>query len=149
MGRLDIPKIEWDSGPNTLEFGYPLDGVVTWPEPDGRHELVVAPSGTRDAWKGRHEPRLSGQVRWVPTTDGTTPAGDPITGWDGSTGWSAFLEFARNGNTFEFFPDRTTATSITSVLVEPLRGEPSTEDDGTRTFQLVIGSTGGTKYTGY
>lgn len=150
MGRLDIPKITWNDGTaHTLSFGYPLDQARSWREPDGAHELAIAPSGTRDAWTGRHEPRLVGLVRWVPTSDGTTPSGDSITGWDGSAGWGAFLEFARNGNTFEFFPDKGTATSITSVLVEPMRGEPDVEDDGTRTFRLVIASTSSTTYTGY
>lgn len=149
MGRLDIPKIEWGSGPNTLHFGYPLDNARSWSEPGKGREYAQAPSGTRDAWIPRHEPRLVGVVRWIPTSDGTTPAGDSITGWDGSTGWRAFLEHAREMNTFDFFPDKDTASSISSYLVEPLEGNPDIEDDGTRTFRLVIASATGTQYTGY
>lgn len=150
MGRLDIPKIEWNDGSaHTLHFGYPLDEALSWSEPRPGSERAMAPSGTRDAWITGFEPRLVGVVRWVPTSDGTTPAGDTITGWDGSEGWRAFLEFAREMNTFDFFPDKGQASSISSYLVEPQDGRPDPEDDGTRTFRIVLASEDGSEYTGY
>lgn len=148
MGRLDIPKIE--ASGNVIEFGYPLDNARSWVEPMESTEQVVAPSGVRAAWVTRQEPRLRGDVRWIPTSDATTPAGDPITGWDGADGWRWFLEHARAMNTFEFFPDRSVASSITSYLVDPLKGEPDLDEDGTRTFTLVIAAESASdRYTGY
>lgn len=148
MAVSRIPKIQWDTAPNTLEFGWPLDAAVSYLEPVEGSTLVVAPSGVRDSWIVREEPRLAATARWIPTTDGTG-FGVPITGWDGATGWRAFLSFARTGQTFEFFPDRDLVTSITSHLVSPFTGEPPQERSGERSIRIVIASADSTTYDGY
>lgn len=147
MALFRIPKITWSG--NTLEFGYPMDAAVSYGEPQEGSQLAVAPSGVRDSWIVRTEPRLAATVRWIPTSDVTSTGHAPFTGWDGSAGWRAFLDYARGGDSFEFFPDRGSGTSITSYLVEPWRGEPGQERDGTRNLRLVIASASTTQYTGY
>lgn len=151
MAISRIPKIVWTT--NTLEFGWPLDAAVSWSEPAEGSEFGVNPSsGEFDAWIVREEPRLAATVRWIPTANAFGWGTVPITGWDGATGFNEFLKWARlGGNTFAFHPDRDSPTSITSRLVQPLRGEPPMERDGTRTFRMVIASVGvsPTEYTGY
>lgn len=139
-----IPKIVW--GANTLNIGYPLDNAVSYPEPVEGSDLVVAPSGTRDVWIPRTRELLVGDVRWIPTTDTSDPV---ATGWDGATGWAAFLAYGRKGNSFEFYPDANSAISISSYLLEPFRGEPPIESDGSRRLRLKIESVDGSAYTGY
>lgn len=139
-----IPKIVWNA--NDLDIGYPLDNAVAYPEPVDGSDLVVAPSGARDAWIPRTREILVGDVRWIPTTDTTDPV---ATGWDGATGWAAFLAYARKGNAFDFYPDRSSTTSISSYLLEPFRGEPPIESDGSRRLRLKIESVDGSAYTGY
>jgi hypothetical protein len=147
MALFRIPKITWNA--NTLEFGYPMDAAVSWPEPVEGSVLVAAPSGARDGWIVRDEPRLAGTVRWIPSANITTTGYAPFTGWDGAAGWAAFLSYVRLGNSFAFFPDRTLGTSITSYLVSPFQGEPGQGGDGTRALRLVIASSSSTEYTGY
>lgn len=149
MALFRIPMIHWDTGPNVLEFGYPIDAAVAWDEPLEGSNLIVAPSGVRDGWIVRDEPRLAGTVRWIPTDNIADTGHAPFSGWDSANGWAAFLSFARKGNSFLFFPDRTLGTSISSYLVSPFSGEPGQAQDGTRTLRLVIASDSATKYTGY
>lgn len=146
MALFRVPKIEYDVGPKILEFGYPLDAAVAWREPVEGSQFAAAPSGARDAWIVREEPRLAGSVRWIPTTVIASP---PFTGWDDVDGWNDFLTFARAMNSFDFFPDRTLGTKITSHLVAPLSGEIPLEPDGTRNMRLIIASADATTYDGY
>ena len=147
MALFRIPKIVWNA--NTLEFGYPLDSAVSWEEPVTGSQWVIAPSGARDAWIVRSEPRLVGSVRWIPTDTIASTGYAPFTGWDGATGWRAFLAWVREMNTFAFYPDRDSGTNITSYLSLPLLGEPGMDRDGTRTLRLAIASSGSTTYDGY
>lgn len=152
MARGDTPQILWEAGfAETLEFGYPLDRAVSWSEPREGTERVTAPSGSFDVWTTGEYELLRGMARWIPASDDTTPAGVPITGWDGSTGWAAFLSWARDGHLFRFVPDRDTpGTYVESYLREPLEGAPSLEDvDLTRRVSLVIYNADGNAYTGY
>jgi hypothetical protein len=82
--------------------------------------------------------------RWIPTTDTATQ-----TGWDGTTGIRAFLEWARQKNAFRWIPDASTpGTYVTSYLVEPFQQAPSIEANGYRRFRLVIRNCT-TAYDGY
>lgn len=139
-----IPKVVWNA--NDLDIGYPLDNAVSYGEPVEGSDLVVAPSGARDVWIPRTREILVGDVRWIPTTDTTDPV---ATGWDGAAGWAAFLAYARKGSSFDFYPDRSSTTSIASYLLEPFRGEPPIESDGSRRLRLMIESVDGSAYTGY
>jgi len=150
MSVTAIPKITWGASfANTLHPGRPLDNPVAWSEPLGGYEVLELPGGSRDAWDPGTEERLAFDVRWIPGTATTTPEGNTQTGWDGSTGWAAFLDWARGMSSFRFYPDKDEASYHTCQLVNPHRGGPQSEDDGTRRLHLVIADTGGNAFTGY
>jgi hypothetical protein len=145
MARTTIPKINWGTSfANTLNFGYPLDGAISWPEPRLGSEFRQAPSGIEDAWIVGNDYYLEGAMRWIPTANTTDPL---ATGWDGATGVSAFLAWARAKNQFRFYPDKDSGSYILSYLVAPMGGKPELGRDGTRTINLQIRSL--TEYTGY
>jgi hypothetical protein len=147
MARATLPKITWGTSyANTLSIGYPLDQASTWSEPREGSEQAVAPSGEVDAWTVGTDEYLAGSVRWIPTS---TTADPVATGWDGATGFSAFLAWARDMNAFRFYPDATSGTYFDAVLVEPLKGEPGLEEDGCRTLRIKIRSTADSPFTGY
>jgi len=150
MARGDIPKIAWGTGyANTLYFGYPLDNAISWSDPRAGFEVAETAAGTEDAWDPGVWYLLTGDVRWIPTSDDTTPMGDSITGWDGATGWRAFLEWARPKQSFRFYPDKDVASYIDSYLVQPNSGAPSLEKaDATRKFTLAIRNASN-DYSGY
>ena len=147
--RGKFPKIVWNG--NTLTFSEPLEKPVTWPQDRPGTEVAEAPSGTRDAWHTGSYWFLAAVVRRVPRVSGTSVWGHSDTGWEGATGWAAFLEWARKGNTFAFYPDKDAGTSFTCYLLEPgqAQPQPSLEEDGTRRFSLKIRTTDGTEITGY
>ncbi len=141
MARADIPKITWGAAfVNTLNFGYPLDLSMAWSE-YRTHEQIRAPSGEEDAWVGGLDYFLRGNVRWIPTSTGTTPAGDAITGWDGATGWDAWIQDAGAKGLFRFFPDKDLGGFFVSSLVE-VQLPPGLEGaDLTRRFSWHIVNT--------
>jgi len=150
MARGDIPKITWGSAfANTLDFGYPLDNAVSWSEPRAGFETAETSAGVEDAWDPGVWYLLTGDVRWVPTSADVTPLGDALSGWDGATGWRAFMDWARPKQAFRFYPDKSVASYVVSYLVAPLQGAPSLEKaDSTRRFTLVIRNVS-SAYTGY
>lgn len=129
------PKITWGTSyGSTLLFAWPLDNVVAYSEPRKGAAYAVAASGARDAWLPGTDYVLAGDVRWIPKGSGTNPHG-----WDGSTGWRAFLEWARAMNAFRFYPDSGVATYYDCYLRAPLEGEPRIEQaTGERSFRLEI-----------
>jgi hypothetical protein len=145
-----LPKVTWGASfANTLNIGYPLDNAVAYPEPRKGYAIVEAPSGARDSWIPGTAQRLAGDARWIPAANTTTPL---ATGWDtSSTGFAAFLTWARAQNPFRFFPDATSGTYLTCYLVEPMEGEPPQENDGTRHLRIVIQTieTESSVFTGY
>ena len=145
-----IPKITWGTSfANTLYPGYPLDNPVAYPQQREGSEVDESPSGIRDAWNLGDEELLEADARWIPGTAGTTPEGNTITGWDGATGWQAFLKWAREMNPFRLYPDKDVASYHTCYLIEPASGAPGREEDGTRRLHLVIKDTGGNAFDGY
>ena len=145
MAQIRPPKITWGTSfTNTITFGYPADNWNSYSRPREGYKTRQAMSGVEDAlWIGT-DYMLELEVRWVPTTDTGSQ-----TGWDGTTGWRAFLEWAQLKNTFRFFPDNTSGTYIDSYLVEPIESaNGSIEPDNTRRFKIVIRNPS-TPYNGY
>ena len=150
MSISKVPKITWGASfANTLNIGWPLDNPSAHSEPGPGSEQARV-GATVDAWiTGTHEV-LEGDIRWIPGSNGTTPGGLPVTGWDGGTGVKAFLEWARNGNAFRFYPDKDAGTYHTCYLLGPVDGGPGAEQDGTRRIRIRIlddGTQGA--FTGY
>ncbi len=143
---MRTPKITWGTSfANTLGFLGPLDNAVAYGEPREGSEFLQATSGAEDAWIVGTDQVLEGDVRWIPgVTSGS------VTGWDGSTGWSAALAWLRAKNAARFYPDATSGTYQTVYLVEPARGAPTIEEtDGTRRLRLKLRDTTQTAFTGY
>lgn len=132
-----LSAITWGASfANTLEVGY-LDAISSWSEGAPGSEYAAVPSGEEDAWIPGTWYYFAATVRWIPTTNETTPF--VRTGWDGTTGFRAFLEYARTKADIRLVPDRgTPGTYVTSKLVAPTEGEPGLEGDGTRTLRLVL-----------
>jgi hypothetical protein len=144
--RLTTPKILWGAAlANTLRLGYPLDNVTSGDTPRDGSSWAQTPSGVEDAWIVGTDYVLSGDVRWIPQTDTSSPL---ATGWDGATGFRAFLAWARAKNVIRFYPDAGAGTFVDSYLVDPLQGEPLWESDGTRRITLRIRNVS-TAYDGY
>jgi hypothetical protein len=143
---LRIPRITWGANySNTLNIGYPLDDYVSYSTYREGSEFIQTMAGVEDAWIVGTDYTLEGTLRWIPTASSTNPT---QTGWDGTTGVRAFLEWARQKNQIRFFPDTTINTHILSYLVEPLDGKHEVEPDGTRSIRLVIRNAT-TPYDGY
>jgi len=142
------PQITWEAAfANQLDFGYPLDNAVSYSQDREGSEWVQGPSGVEESWLLGVDDYLAADVRWIPTADTTNPV---ATGWDGATGWRAFLAWARDmANPFRFFPDKDLGGFTLSTLVTPREGEPGLESDGTRRFRFVIRNSAGNPYTGY
>ena len=144
--RAKRPKILWGAAfANTLSFGYPLDNVVAGDEPRAGFAVDQAPSGVEDSWDNGTDYVLSADVRYIPQADTVSPT---ATGWDGATGFRAFVQWARKKNLVRFYPDKDAGTFIDSYLVEPMTGQPELEEDGTRRLRLKLRNAS-TAYDGY
>jgi hypothetical protein len=108
------------------------------------------PSGLEDAWAppDAYDGLLSGDVVGIPAVDGVNQWG-PVTGWNGPAGWRAFLEDARRGGVFQFYPDRDAPDFFLAHLVEPMRGAPTEAPALTRGLPFVIRTADGTTPAGY
>lgn len=139
-------KITWGTSfVNTLNIAYPLDDWRSYSTFREGTEFALSYSGIEDAWVTGEDYVLEGTVRWIPTSNTTTPLG---TGWDGATGWQAFLSWARQKNEFRVFPDKDSGTYFTSYLVEPLDGKHDLEPDGTRSVRVKFRNASGS-FVGY
>lgn len=146
MNRFKLPKILWGAGfANTLWLGYPLDNISAGDEPRAGSSFDQAPSGVEDAWIVGTDYVLSADLRYIPQADTAVPV---ATGWDGPTGFRAFLQSARNKNLVRFYPDKDAAGYIDSYLVEPMSGQGDPEDDGTRRVRIKLRNSV-TPYDGY
>lgn len=130
INEKELSKIEWNG--NTINIPYALDNLTAYTTAIDNSEYVRTENGEESSWTPSTNFVLEGDVRWIPTTSTVTQ-----TGWDGATGWRAFLEYARAKNKFNFYLDAY-GPSIESYLVEPLDGEHTLELDGTRRIRLVI-----------
>jgi len=146
----NIPRIDWGSGfTGSIEFGYPLDFAVAYSKPRDGSERIQAISGEEDSWIVGTDYTLTGQVRWIPTNDGSSSLNVPQSGWDGTVGWQAFLEWGKRAFQFRFFPDRDAPDYVLSTLVDPIDNAPTLEPaDGTRNITLTLRNGSGS-YNGY
>jgi hypothetical protein len=132
--RLKLAKILW--GPafaNTLNIGYPFDNFASGSTPRDGSEQTQAPSGVEDAWTIGTDYLLDVVARYIPQVN----TGSPVaTGWDGATGFRAFLEWARDKNLVRLYGDAAGGAFIDCYLVDPMTDTPTPEADGTRTIHL-------------
>jgi hypothetical protein len=154
--KTAIPAITWDGALNTdniIEFMYPLDDWRVYSRAIEGSEFLQIESGQEDAWIVNTEYVLEGSVKFiVSSTTGSRKmrigSGSNVKGWDDNKGWDEFLQYAREKNTFRFYPESGSAYYITSFLFSPIEDAPSLEPDGTRTIQLGIRNTS-QSYDGY
>jgi len=123
---MPVARLLW--GPtfeNQLILGDPLFDLVTDREARQGSEWIQGTSGIEDAWIIGRDYILTGQARFLPDASGTV---SPISG---GTGWQAFLDWARDKNTFRFVPDQTLPQFYLDgcYLVEPLTGFGSLGSD--------------------
>lgn len=101
--HLALPRINWgDTLQCWLNVAHPLEAPTSGSEPRDGFETIRLPSGTEDVWNMPDDYFLRGRVRSIPITDDAYLA---ATGWDGATGWRAFLEWARRKKSCQFYPD--------------------------------------------
>ena len=145
-----IPVVTWGANfSGSFELGYPPEQALAFPEKRGGAKTFQAVSGVEDTWTFGTDNILTMTVRWIPTDTGTTPKGDPITGWDGPGGVDEFITHARDANIIRWHADGQFASGsfVPSTVVEI--GDPTLEEaDGTRTFTLRIRNPN-TPYLGY
>lgn len=143
MARGEIPKIVW--GANTLNIGRQLDSVVVYSKPRLGSGRRIAKSGIVDVWDRGRDYCLEADVRWIPPANTTTPL---ATGWDGATGFNAFLVYAWGGSTVLFYPNKDAGTNITVYVDQPENDQPALEANGFRRVRLILRSLS-TAFTGY
>ena len=143
-----LPQITWGTSfANTLNIGYPIDKWNSYSTPRKGSKMVQSQSGIYDSWVLGVDYFLECELRWIPGANTTTPL---ATGWDGTTGVRAFLEWAQLSNQFRWIPDmNVSGTYITSYLIDPFDKTGCTlEGDGTRNLKITIMNTS-TDYSGY
>jgi hypothetical protein len=145
------PRIMWGSGFTTsASFAFPIDNAQSISEQRDGSEYVVAPSGNTDAWTTGRNFLLTGNWRWIPTTNSTSPL---QTGWDGTTGVRAMLEYMQDQQPVRLYPDAKGSAFITCYLSSPMgpnsvAGAVSIEADGSRNLQMTLYSSG-SAFDGY
>lgn len=143
-------KFTWGSGyANTLYLGLPADNVIGYSSPRPGYQRTRAPSGVEDAWRPGTDYILEFDVGEVPSTDdsaGNFSGWQPATGWEGASGFEAFIDWCRDSNKPRFFPDASSGTYI-ECHVYPPEGAPELEDNGTRRVRLKLVHT--SPFTGY
>lgn len=136
--RYAQPQILWGTNyENVLELGI-VDNRVTSRLPRGGSEQIEGVSGIIDSWITGWNYTLTFDTRWIPSASLTNPY--IVSGWSGPTGFQAFLDWARQGNTFRYVPDRTQATFYVDncYLAVPWDQEASLEDDGTFKVSMTL-----------
>lgn len=145
-----LPKITWGTGlANTLTFGQALDQARSWAKPKDDSDHLQLESGIEMAWVAGYDYGLEGQVRHIPITDQASPV--VATGWDGATGWEAFLEWAWLKNQFRFYPDAAGGTFWPMYLVEPFKefGDTLEQNRRYRQLRLLMRTADNSVVTGY
>ena len=137
MGQYTLPKITWGgSFANTVTIAYPVDNFTSYSKPREGSEWIQSPAGVEDAWIVGRDYYLNVDIRWIPTNNTTNPN---ATGWDGATGFRAFIEWAQDKNIFRWYPNASTGTYYSCYLVSPTDETSLTyEQDGTRAISLVM-----------
>jgi hypothetical protein len=141
------PRITWGAGyANALVFFGRFDAVIGFPREFGEstHDLTLGGDGVGYTWP--EHSILSGIVRRIPRVD---TAG--VTGWEGATGWDAFLtSWARDYQPFRWIYDATVPGTYTEVfLVEPMNGPPEEEPNRWKRLPLSMRRRDGLAWSGY
>lgn len=148
MAAGDVSAIGWGTGhANLWELGYPLDNVTAWSEPREGSDFAKVSSGEEDSWITGWDYYLEGDARWIEAAATTDPVAN---GWDAATGADAALQWLRAKNVGRFYPDKDDLGTYHEVyLVEPMRGRPDQEEDGTRRLTIRLRDVNGNPFTGY
>lgn len=131
------PLILWGAGYlNTLRLGRPIYSAVSGREAREGSEWVETTSGVRDSWIVGRDYVMDFEARWIP--DGGD--GSSVTPWSGPTGWQAFLDWARDSNTFRLVPDDAYPAAYVDscYLADPLRGAGAIDALVRRTMTLRV-----------
>ena len=135
---MPVSKITWGTGfENELIFGYSLFDVITDREPREGSEWIQGASGIEDAWITGRDYTMHCEARWIPDNPGGALGETPVSG---PTAFQAFLDWARDKNTFRFVPDASVPLFFVDscYLVEPVRGFGSLTADIKRRLPLKL-----------
>lgn len=95
------PQITWGASfANTLVFAQPLDNATCYSRDTVEAQRVAARNFESDGFAYGSRGILTGMVRRIPRVDTGS-----VTGWEGATGWDAFLAWARDAQPFRWYPD--------------------------------------------
>lgn len=133
-------QIRWGVGySNVVVIPWGLDAIRTWRIPRAGSERSRSDAGVFDAWLTGWDYYLAVSLRWIERRDPTNPPG---TGWDGGTGVEAMLAWCAGGNGVRFVADDAAPDNyVDGELFAPWDGEPSLEDFGPQTTELIFRST--------
>lgn len=128
-------QINWGPGfANTITIQYPADSLTTYSQPRGGSDFVQTLGGLESAWIVGSDYYLEATFRWIPNE--STP---DATGWEGASGWEAFLRYARAKNPFRWVLNTDSpGVFVESWLAEPMEGGPAIEMDGTKSIRITI-----------
>lgn len=136
MTRINSQILWGTSYLNVLKLGRPIYNVVTGREAREGSEWAETTAGVRDSWIVGRDYVQDFEIRWVPDGgDGAT-----YTPWSGPLGVQAFLDWARDSNTFRFVPDDTYPSAYIDgcYLADPFRGAGGLDQLIRRTMQMRI-----------
>jgi hypothetical protein len=136
MTRINSQILWGTSYLNVLRLGRPVYDVVTGRDPREGSEWAETTAGVRDSWIVGRDYTMDFSLRWIPDGgDGSTYAP-----WSGPLGVQAFLDWARDSNTFRFVPDDTYPTAYVDgcYLADPFNGSGGLDALIRRTMQLRI-----------
>lgn len=137
-----VGVITWGTNfTGSLELGYALEGARQFTQNRGnKPSTFQLRSGVEVGWVRGTDFMLDGIVRWVPRESGSqTPAGNPLSAWEGPDGWDAFIQWTREANQFRWHGDRDNASGSFILSTAAEIGDPTLESaDGTYTFTFRI-----------
>lgn len=116
---MPVSALSWGSSfQNRVILASSLLDMVTDRPPRDGSEWVQAPSGVEDAWITGTDYTLQCRAAFIPD-GGASPT--PVSG---TVAWQAFLDWARQKNTFRFLPDVTNPAFYVDgcYLVDPVKG---------------------------
>lgn len=139
MAVFTVGRFLWGTNfENIIEHGWPLDNVVCGRRPRAGSDWVVSPGGVEDSWITGFDYEMTASLRWIPRANTTTPVVQ--TGWAGSTGVQAFLDWARAKNTFRYVPDINAPLFYVDgcYLEAPMADPGAVEPDGTWSISFTL-----------
>lgn len=135
------PAILWgDNFENVLTFAEPVDQLITGRTYREGSSWVQSQAGSEDAYLLNYDFQFSGTLHHIPNNTITTPTLQ--SGWSGSVGVQAFLKWARRKRQFRVCPDSSLQNFFVDrcYLVEPIDGNGTLEQDGTRQITITARS---------